>query len=695
MRLILNSFDVKKHINFNIVTIISLKKFQYIFINRCNMCGIAGFYSKKNKEEALDILNRMLSLIKYRGPDESGAYYSPDICLGSVRLCIIDLKTGQMPISNEDSTLWIVFNGEIYNYIELKTSLIRAGHHFKTNSDTEVILHLFEEYGVESLNMLNGQFTFAIWNNKKRELFIARDRVGIRPLFYTSTEDGFIFASEIKALLEYPKVKPKISTKSLSQVFTFWTTLTPYTLFENIYEVSPGEYLTINENGIHHNSYWELPIYKPDEYLKTDLDHCINKFDTLFSDSIRLRMRSDVTIGTYLSGGIDSCTTTLYIKNLIGKYLRTFSIGFTEKEFDESSFQELAVDYLKTIHNKINCSIEDIAVKFPEVIWHAETVLLRTAPVPMFILSELVNKQNIKVIITGEGADELLGGYNIFKEALIRQFWAKQPDSAYRPLLLKRLYPYLSQMKSMNGFSLKLFFGYKLEETDSPVYSHLLRWHNTSHIKNYFSDDIKADLSRYEPINEFINKYKTILEGADLMSRSQWIEMKLFMSGYLLSSQGDRMSMAHSLEGRYPFLDHRIIDFCMRLPSNLKMNGLNEKFLLKKMMNGKLPQQIVQRTKQPYRAPSSKCFFSEKSPDYIENSISESNIREAGYFDFNKVNFLINKLKYGTQVSEIDHMAFIGILSTQLLNTLFVKKSDSLFEKSKNVIFNKIVIDNK
>lgn len=659
------------------------------------MCGIAGFYSKKNKEEALDILSRMLSLIKYRGPDESGAYFSPEVCLGSVRLSIIDLTTGQMPISNEDNSLWIVFNGEIFNYIELKTKLIKAGHNFKTTSDTEVILHLYEEYGVDCLNMLNGQFSIAIWNCKMQELFLARDRVGIRPLYYTSTEDGFVFASEIKSLFEYPKVKPKISSKSLSQVFTFWTTLTPYTLFENMYEVSPGECIKINENGIHHHTYWELPIYKPDEYLEADLDLCIKKFDALFYDSVRLRMRSDVTIGAYLSGGIDSCTTTMYIKNFISKSLRTFSIGFTEKEFDESSFQELAVDYLKTIHYKINCNAEDIAKKFPEVIWHVETVLLRTAPVPMYMLSELVNNHNIKVVITGEGADELLGGYNIFKEAAIRQFWAKQPTSSYRPLLLSKLYPYLAQMKLMNGFSLKLFFGYKLEETDSPVYSHLLRWHNTSHIQNYFSEETKAELKDYDPINEFVEKYKGKLEGADLMSRSQWIEMKLFMSGYLLSSQGDRMSMAHSLEGRYPFLDYRVIDFCMKLPSKFKMNGLNEKFLLKKMMNKKLPQQIIQRAKQPYRAPLSKCFFSENPPDYIENAISESSIRKGGYFDFNKVNLLINKLKSGIQVSEIDNMAFIGILSTQLLYSLFVNKSAITLTESENIIIDKIIIENQ
>ena len=659
------------------------------------MCGIAGFYSKKNIDETKDILERMLSLIKYRGPDHSGIYISPDVGLGSVRLSIIDLNTGQMPLSNKNDSLWIVFNGEIFNYIELKSKLIDIGHEFNTNSDTEVILHLYEEFGLDCLNMLNGQFAIAIWDRNKRELFLARDRVGIRPLFYTSTTDGLVFASEIKALFEFPNVKPQLSTKSLSQVFTFWTTLTPFTLFENVYEVSPGECLTINQNGIHRHTYWELPLYKSDEYIDFDLNQCVEKFDELFSDSVRLRMRSDVTIGAYLSGGIDSCTTTLYMKKLFIDSLSTFSIGFNDKEFDESFYQELAVDFLKTNHYKINCSETDIAEKFPETVWHSETVLLRTAPVPMFMLSGLANSHKIKVVITGEGADELLGGYNIFKEAIIRQFWAKEPMSVYRPMLLKKLYPYLQQLQSKNGFGLRQFFGYKLEEIDSPVYSHLLRWHNTSHIKNYFSKETKKELNEYNPVDEFVEKYGKKLQGIDLLSRAQWIEMNLFMSGYLLSSQGDRTAMAHSLEGRYPFLDYRIIDFCMKLPPKYKMNGLNEKFLLKKIMNGKLPHQIVQRNKQPYRAPISKSFITENTYGYMENHFSEESVRSAGYFDFDKVTMLINKLKSGTQVSEIDNMALIGILSTQLLYSFFVNKSIKSFSGSEKIIIEKIIMENQ
>ncbi|HET7733720.1 MAG TPA: asparagine synthase (glutamine-hydrolyzing), partial [Paludibacter sp.] len=544
--------------------------FSYSFYS-VNMCGIAGFYSKKEKDEAVSILRHMLTRIKYRGPDQSGIYVSKDIGLGSVRLSIIDLQTGGMPLSNEDETLWIVFNGEIFNYIELKSVLLEKGHHFKTTSDTEVILHLYEEYGSECLNMLNGQFAIAIWNTKTKELFLARDRVGIRPLFYSKTNEGVVFASEIKAILEYPRIMARISAKGLSQVFTFWTTISPNTIFQDIYEVPPGHYITVNESGVHQGKYWELPVCKQDEYRNISLNEAIEEFSDLFSDAVRIRMRADVPIGAYLSGGIDSSITTSYIKNIIPDNLRTFSIGFTDDEFDETFYQDLAVDYFKTEHARIICSSEDIAEKFPAVVWHSETPLLRTAPTPMHLLSGLVRSQNVKVVITGEGADELLGGYNIFKEAIIREFWAKDPKSKYRPLLLKKLYPYLPHMKVANGAALKMFFGYKLEETDSPVYSHLLRWNNTSRIKNYLSEDLQKEIADYDPVDELAAKLEDKFKGVDLLSRAQWLEVSLFMSGYLLSSQGDRMAMANSVEGRYPFLDYRLMEFCMKLPPDYKL----------------------------------------------------------------------------------------------------------------------------
>lgn len=639
------------------------------------MCGIAGFSVINDKEHSIKSLRKMLTRIKHRGPDESGIYIDNEQALGSVRLSIIDLNSGTMPLSNADDSLWIVFNGEIFNYIELKEELLKKNHKFKTTSDTEVIVHLYEEFGIDFITKLNGQFAIAIWDKKKHELFLARDRVGIRPLFYTEVNDSFVFASEIKALSEFPGVELKMSPRALSQYFTFWTALSPNTAFEGIYELPPGTCMTICKNEKKVKKYWDLPIYKPDEYSKLGLKDAIEQFETLFSDAVRLRLRADVKVAAYLSGGLDSSITTAFIKSILPDNLQTFSIGFEEKDFDESSYQKIASNYFNTEHNSITCNSHDIADNFKNVVWFSEAPLLRTAPAPMSMLAKSVHDNNIKVVITGEGADELLGGYNIFKETKIRHFWAKDPQSKYRSLLLKKLYPYLPQMSNSNNTVLKMFFGYKLNETNSPIYSHIVRWNNTSRINNYLSENYKKTIGDYNPIMELENELKDKLDGYDYLTKAQWIEISLFMSGYLLSSQGDRMAMANSVEGRYPFLDYRIIEFCMKLNPDFKLNGLNEKFLLKNMIKDKIPDSILKRPKQAYRAPIRSTFISDNIPDYINEMLSLDRIEESGIFNEKNVKQLLEKMRGKSLVSEIDNMALTGILSTQILNDLFIKRN--------------------
>ncbi|MCB0389296.1 MAG: asparagine synthase (glutamine-hydrolyzing) [Winogradskyella sp.] len=657
------------------------------------MCGIAGFYGEINKKQSVSTLKHMLTRIKHRGPDQSGVYVSDYVGLGSVRLSIIDLSSGTMPISNQDNSLWIVFNGEIYNHMELREDLIQKNHSFKTRSDTEVILHLYEEYGPKCLKKLNGQFAIAIWDKHKEELFLARDRVGIRPLFYTQTKSAFVFASEIKAFMEYPEVSLKFSNKALSEYVTFWTALSPNTVFENVFEVPPGTYMLVNHKGIKSNTYWELPIVKPNAYNFTTVEEAATAFENIFLDSIKLRLRADVPVAAYLSGGIDSSITTSFIKQVSPNKLKTFSIGFTETDFDESAYQNIAASYFKTEHSSVTCSEQDISNYFKEVVWFAEAPLLRTAPTPMGLLSKNVRDHNIKVVITGEGADELLGGYNIFKEAKIKHFWAKDPQSKLRPLLLKRLYPYLPQINKASSNMLKMFFGYKLTETNSPIYSHLLRWHNTSRIKNYFSDTIKETIKDYNPIAEVEEKLESKLSGYDYLTKAQWLEIHLFMSGYLLSSQGDRMGMANSIEGRYPFLDHRVIEFCMALHPDLKLHGLNEKYLLKKMMKDRLPDAILNRSKQAYRAPIRSLFASETLPEYLKTMLSEQRLTEFGVFNVEHVKTLLSKIISNKGVSEMDNMAITAVLSIQILYDLFIKKSIPNISESELITLDKIIIE--
>ena len=448
------------------------------------MCGIAGgtkFYSPTSIKN--EVLVKMLGRIKHRGPDESGIYSSPDIAIGNVRLSIIDILSGQQPLSNASGDIWIAYNGEVFNYIELREELLNKGYKFKTQSDTEVIVLLYEEYGIDFINKLNGQFAIALWDKRTKELVLIRDRVGIRPLFYTQKNKELYFASEIKALAEHPDIETNISIKSLSQIYTFWTTITPGTAFENIYELPPGHYMICKKDSVRIEPYWQLNFPNQGQYANLNIDQAMEQFTEILADSVKIRLRADVPVAAYLSGGIDSTVTTSLIRDIVPDMLQTFSVGFADKDFDESSYQNLASEFYKTRHTGFKIKSSEIAEIFPQVVWHSEIPILRTSPAPMFSLSKKVRQSNIKVVITGEGADEMLAGYNIFKESKIRQFWAKQPSSKFRPLLLKKLYPYIPQISNANSTFLKFFFGYKLSETNSPVYSHILRWNNGNHVK--------------------------------------------------------------------------------------------------------------------------------------------------------------------------------------------------------------------
>ncbi|TLX75687.1 asparagine synthase (glutamine-hydrolyzing) [Labilibacter sediminis] len=634
------------------------------------MCGIAGFVSSKHLPDVKHTLNAMLTRIRHRGPDECGLYLSDDACMGNVRLSIIDLATGQQPMNSLDGRYWIAYNGEVFNYLELKKTLEKKGYSFRTNCDTEVVLTMYQEYGIDCLDYLNGQFAFSVWDSHEKEMFLARDRMGIRPLFYTEQNSTLVFASEVKSLFEFPGIQREFSSSALKQIFTFWTTLTPLTAFKGVYEVPPGHYAVYKQGVLSVKPYWRLNF---ESQRNISLADAADEFKSLFKDSLALRMRADVPVAAYLSGGLDSTSTTAFIKKMFPQALNTFSIGFEEKDFDETVYQKEVASFFDTRHHSVSFKNNDVVDLFEKVLWHTETPILRTAPFPMYKLSELVRNNGIKVVITGEGADEMLGGYNIFKEVLIRQFWSKFPDSKIRPLLLKKLYPYLPQLQGAGTSMLKLFFGYRLTETDSSIYSHLLRWNNTSRIGNHFTNDYKQQLNGFNPLQELEQKLNVKIGNYSALSKAQYIESTIFMSGYLLSSQGDRVAMGNSVEGRYPFLDHRIIEFCSSLPDHLKLKGMNEKFLLKEVVKNDIPKSVLDRPKQAYRAPIAKALLEDKN-GFVDHCLSSSNIKHLNVFDEQSINKLINKLRKSPSISEVDNMALMGILSTQVLYNLYIKE---------------------
>lgn len=646
------------------------------------MCGIVGILGLSSRHPIQqELLERMLGLIQHRGPDEFGIYLDRRVGLGNARLSIIDLSTGSQPISNEDETVWIVFNGEIFNYLELRRELKRQGHRFATASDTEVIVHLYEEHGANCVNRLNGQFAFAVWDRRPGAgdgtLFMARDRVGIRPLFYTVADGNLVFASEIKAILAHPAVSAQLDLTSLAQVFTLWTTLAPRTVFEGIVEVPPGHTLTARSDQISVERYWGLrfPQNGHQQELGLSDDEWAESLRELLTDATRIRLRADVPVGAYLSGGLDSSTITTLIRNHTSNYLKTFSIAFADPAFDEREHQERMVKFLRTDHRRVECSDADVARVFPDVIWHTEWPVLRTSPAPMYLLSRLVRENDIKVVLTGEGADEFLGGYNIFKEAKLRRFWARDPDSAMRPQLLKRLYPYVQGLGE-GGTFLEAFFRRSLTETDRLDYSHAIRWANTAPLRRFFAPEVRTALDGYDPVAEVVTGLRRHPDFANWtrLAQAQYIEISIFMSEYLLSSQGDRMLSAHSVEGRFPFLDHRVIEFAAGIPPRLKIRGLDEKHILKRAMQGLLPESVHSRAKRPYRAPIHGCFFGDGSPAYVRELLSPQAIQAAGYFHTRAVARLVKKAQGAHPLGERENMALAGILSTQLLHRQFVEE---------------------
>ncbi len=636
------------------------------------MCGIAGMFNLKGRPVDPEVLARMIALIGHRGPDARGVWSDGPVGLSHARLSIIDLSGGAQPMGNRDGSLRVTFNGEIFNYVELRADLEKKGHRFQTQSDTEVILHQYEEDGEACVQAFNGQWAFALWDAKRGRLMLSRDRLGVRPLYYSTVGSTVVFGSEVKALFAHPDIPRRIDPRALDEVFTFWSAVAPRTIFDGVSELPAGCSLMIGKGESTIKPYWR-PDY-PTQIEPMKEGECADRLLELLTDATRIRLRSDVPVGAYLSGGLDSSVITALIKRVSTAPLKTFSVAFEAAEFDESRYQDEVVRWLQTEHHTIRCSSEDVARVFPDVVWHAEKPLVRTAPAPLFLLSRLVRDQGFKVVLTGEGSDEILGGYDIFKEAKIRRFWAARPDSRTRPLLLRRMYPYLQDLQHQSDAYLQAFFHVRDQDRSSPWFSHLPRWELTSRAKVFFSADVKAAVEADAAQHGLLGTLPESFEAWDPFCRAQYLETALLLPGYILSSQGDRMAMAHGVESRFPFLDHRVVEFASRIPPRLKMKVLNEKYVLKRCADGLIPPSVRQRPKQPYMAPDIPSFFGPRPAPYLDQYLSESALREAGLFDPARVAQLVAKCRKGQRQGFREQMALVGILSTQILYDRFVKR---------------------
>ena len=624
----------------------------------------------------------MLDSLLHRGPDELGLYRDHSAGLVHTRLSIIDLASGQQPMASRDGSLWLVFNGEIFNYLELKEELQARGHVFRTQSDTEVLLVAFEAWGDEAFERMNGQWAVALWNRQTKRLVLARDRVGVRPLFVAEHAGSVYFASEVKAIFAAEPSLPRVfDPVGLAQTFTFWASLAPRFVFQGVEEVPPGQTWTLDGGRWTKKTTFSFAFPPETHDPSADLDEATENVRQGLEQATALRMlRSDVPVGSYLSGGLDSSLVAALGRRYAGDMFQTFSLRFEDAEYDETDFQRLMVEQLGSQHHEVVVSRKDIARVFPNVVFHTERPVLRTAPAPLFLLSRLVRDAGIKVVLTGEGADEMFAGYDIFREGKVRRFWGKSPSSTWRPRLLERLYPYLARSPVAQRAMAQAFFGRDLDQAQVPGFTHTPRWRATAALMRLFAPDMKRESDKVNVVDEFLSTCPAGLRDWSPLAQDQYIEIRTLLSGYLLSSQGDRMLMAHSVEGRFPFLDKSVMRLATELPDRFRLWGLDEKHVLKRAAIGYVPDGIRRRSKQPYRAPDALAFVAEPVPDYAMELLDESHLASAGVFDPKSAALLWKKCRERRsdgQFSNSDNMALVGVLSTQLLHHLMVRQVPS------------------
>ena len=631
------------------------------------MCGLAGYIGEALTDQTPEVLLRkMADAIAHRGPDEQGAIVLDGAGLAHKRLSIVGISDGQQPMSMADQRTILVFNGQIFNHAELRRDLEAQGARFRTHSDTEVILQLYARYGTDCLHYMNGDFAFALWDAQQKRMFIARDRMGVRPLFYTSVDGVLYFASEVKALLRVPGVEAELDPLALDQIFSLWAPVAPRTAFRNIFELEPAHMMICDENGIKIRRYWSLDYPDRDDAVMTDADEAAEALEALLLDATNLRIQADVPVGTYLSGGLDSSLIAALAQPLTDGELHSFSVGFEHADYDESHFQQVVAQALRTHHHSITIADDDISAIFPQVVHAAEVPLVRTAPAPLYRLAQLVRDTGMKAVLTGEGADEVFAGYDIFREAKVRRFCSRQPQSQIRSHLFRKLYPYLPGLKAQTSDYLAAFFGIHGADLSDPLYSHRPRMKATSAAKLFFSGDLKSKIGDYDAGEELASKLPERFSHWHELHQAQYLECRFLLPSYILSSQGDRMAMAHSVETRFPFLDYRLPEFAARLHPSLKLHGLTEKYLLRRVAKQRVPEAVLQRQKQPYRAPDSKSFTGKGEKDYVRDLLSEKRIEQSGYFNAKAVSKLCNKNKEQGLSGFRDNTAYVGILSTQL-----------------------------
>ncbi|MDT4954758.1 MAG: hypothetical protein QOJ02_2896 [Acidobacteriota bacterium] len=598
------------------------------------MCGIAGFIESKaagsTSEQRSEVLDRMCRVIRHRGPDDQGMFVKGGVALGMRRLSIIDLAGGHQPMSGEDGETTVVFNGEIYNYRELQPELEARGHSFQTNSDTETIVHAYEEYGASCVERLRGMFAFAIWDERERKLFIARDRAGKKPLYYTLTPQGtLIFGSELKSLLEHPEARREINMEALDAYLSLGYVPDPLSIFRDIHKLPPGHHLIFRDGRISVHQYWdfhyEVVEARPEEDYTEELL-------ALLDEAVRLRLVADVPLGAFLSGGVDSSTIVALMSQHTDRPVKTFSIGFHEDGYDELKYARLAAERFHTEHHEFIVTPE-ICHIVDELAWHLDEPFADSSAIPTYAVSKMA-REHVKVVLSGDGGDELFGGYTRYGIDRQRSGFAKLPR-----LLRQGLMQPLSRRLPHGAWGRNYLHNVALD----PVQRYLdsVSYFTSLNKQSLYSTDFRSQLSGQGKAASLFEEYAARVKSPEPLDTLLYLDSKTYLPGDILTKV-DRMSMAASLEARVPLLDHKLIEFVTRIPSGLKMKGLETKHIFKQTVRGLVPDEILDRPKQGFGLPIQK-WINQELRSYIRDVLLDGRTRERGYFNQAYVKLLLDE----------------------------------------------------
>lgn len=632
------------------------------------MCGICGKLNFDLQEPVNGTqLDQMMDPLRHRGPDDAGKYSSGPIGLGHRRLSIIDLKTGRQPMCNEDGTVWVVYNGEVYNYPELRVELKSRGHTFKSATDTEVIVHLYEELGAECVARLRGMFAFALWDGRKRLLLLARDRVGIKPLYYTNTGKSLLFASEIKALLADPSVTRRINLRGIDRFLTYYYMPGHETMFEGIYKLEPGHYLTASDGQFEKRQYWDLRFENPSRWSR--YDEAVEALQELLPRTVKDHMISDVPIGVLLSGGVDSTGVLRYAAEQTNQQIRTFTVGFAGEEFaDERPFARLAAQRFGSLHQEITMSAKDFHELLPKYVWHMEEPVCEPPAIALYFVSRLARESSVKVLLSGEGGDEAFGGYQTYRNLLVLE----RLKSVFGPAkgMLRLGLKALGQVGSHN-------IGHYGDLVDLPISQYYFSrtatpgtFFNRKKIALYTKDFARA--LGEEPSDMPTRRLFDHLDGLSPLNRMLYVDTKTWLPDDLLV-KADKMTMATSVELRVPLLDSQVLEFAASLPSHFKVRGWSTKRILKAALRNSVPQEILDRKKTGFPLPYERWLKTELK-EFVRDTLLGQGSALKPYFSGDALREIVNMHQQGASCSkevfclvvlELWHRQFLGGPSSQ------------------------------